>query len=85
MLDTISTYRADGWQDSTIQLDYQRILGFARDHGLLPIRTEQAAVRAAERAYGFGQSGGPWIGQVVIARLGNWRWFAGFVGPERES
>lgn len=77
MADTISTYRAEGWTDSAATLDYDRIMRHAERHGLLPLRTEAQAIRAAERAYGWGGEG-VWSGKVTIGRLENWRWLAGF-------
>jgi hypothetical protein len=84
MADTIATYRAEGWTESTASLDYGRILHHAEQAGLLPIRTETEALRAAEAAYGWGGNGGPWRGQIRVRHLSNWRWFTSWESTPTE-
>lgn len=75
MSDTIEIYTAEGWVEQAHPLDHDRILTYARQHGMLPLKTEADVRRAAEAAYGWDAPGGPWQGQRRIGTIANWRWF----------
>jgi len=79
MTDTIKIdrYTADGWCSGAEHVDLLRVAHYAASHGLLPIESEQEAIRATEAAYGWGGPG-PRIGQITVTEIPNWRWLSGW-------
>ena len=85
MADTIATYKAEGWVESSADLNYKKILDYATKTGLLPLDTEAKALAAATEAYGWGHVTNKMTrrGQIEVVRLSNWEWFRGWLpGPK---
>lgn len=71
---TIEVYTADGWETGRTYIDLHRVAEYAREHGLLPIETEEDALAAAREAYEFpGPAAGLWFGRKNLVRLDHWR------------
>lgn len=74
-----ATYTADGWVTREITIDLQKVLEYSREHGLLPIETEEDALIAAREAYNYpGPGAGLWFGRKNLERIEAWEWLRGW-------